>query len=127
MVKGEELSPKEILNDLTFVIQNNVYDENDKSLGKYRLYALKTEYSVKDFTDLIFNPILGLKTELIKQLSLRSTSRNNWLIRVNQLKKIYFSVRSYKATNISKKTIQLSLELRGNGNDTKPLILVNLS
>ena len=96
------------------------------------MHSTFTSYSVKDFTDLIFNPILGLNNDLIKQISLRSASSKEWIKRVNQLKKIYFSIRSIKtASTYYKKTIQISIELRGNGigsniNDTKPLIVIKL-
>ena len=131
MAKGEELkNEEEMLKKISLAFQN--HKGNEKSLGEYRLLTFDTSYSVKDFTDLIFNPILGLNNDLIKQISLRSASSKEWIKRVNQLKKIYFSIRSIKtASTYYKKTIQISIELRGNGigsniNDTKPLIVIKL-
>ena len=131
MAKGEELKKEEeMLKKISLGFQN--HKGNEKSLGEYRLLTFDTSYSVKDFTDLIFNPILGLNNDLIKQISLRSASSKEWIKRVNQLKKIYFSIRSIKtASTYYKKTIQISIELRGNGigsniNDTKPLIVIKL-
>ena len=129
MAKGEELNEEEMLKKISIAFQN--HKGNEKSLGEYRLLTFDTSYSVKDFTDLIFNPILGLNNDLIKQISLRSSSSKEWIKRVNQLKKIYFSIRSIKTASNYKKTIQISIELRGNGignniNDTKPLIVIKL-
>ena len=130
MAKGEELkNEEEMLKKISLAFQN--HKGNEKSLGEYRLLTFDTSYSVKDFTDLIFNPILGLNNDLIKQISLRSASSKEWIKRVNQLKKIYFSIRSIKTASNYKKTIQISIELRGNGigsniNDTKPLIVIKL-
>lgn len=130
MAKGEKLNTntEETLQNLIFSIKN--YKENETSLGKYRLYAFNTDYSVKDFTNLIFNPILGLNSDLIKQISLHSTLNKEWLKRVEQLKKIYFSISSVKTFHVHKKAIQISIELRDNGtgniNDTKPIILIQL-
>ena len=116
------------LRDLLYIIQNNVYQEAERSLGQYRLQAFKTDYSATDFTKLIFNPILGLSSELSKQLSRRSSER--WLKRAYELKKIYYSVHKVNwidTCSISKKTLQISLQLIGSGNDTKPVIIVNIS
>ncbi len=116
------------LRDLLYIIQNNVYQEAERSLGQYRLQAFKTDYSATDFTKLIFNPILGLSSELSKQLSRRSSER--WLKRAYELKKIYYSVHKVNwidTCSISKKTLQISLQLIGSGNDTKPVIMVNIS
>ncbi len=129
MAKGEELNEEEMFKKISLAFQN--HKGNEKSLGEYRLLTFDTSYSVKDFTDLIFNPILGLNNDLIKQISLRSASSKEWIKRVNQLKKIYFSIRSIKTASNYKKAIQISIELRGNGigsniNDTKPLIVIKL-
>lgn len=116
------------LRDLLYIIQNNVYQEAERSLGQYRLQAFKTDYSATDFTKLIFNPILGLSSELSKQLSRRSSER--WLKRAYELKKIYYSVHKVNwidTCSISKKTLQISLQLIGSRNDTKPVIMVNIS
>lgn len=116
------------LRDLLYIIQNNVYQEAERSLGQYRLQAFKTDYSATDFTKLIFNPILGLSSELSKQLSRRSSER--WLKRAYELKKIYYSVHKVNwidTCSISKKTLQISLQLISSGNDTKPVIMVNIS
>ena len=116
------------LRDLLYIIQNNVYQEAERSLGQYRLQAFKTDYSATDFTKLIFNPILGLSSELSKQLSRRSSER--WLKRAYELKKIYYSVHKVNwidTCSISKKTLQISLQLIGSVNDTKPVIMVNIS
>lgn len=116
------------LRDLLYIIQNNVYQEAERSLGQYRLQAFKTDYSVNDFNKLIFNPILGLSSELSKQLSRRSSER--WLKRAYELKKIYYSVHKVNwidTCSISKKTLQISLQLISSGNDTKPVIMVNIS
>ena len=113
---------------LLYIIQNNVYQEAERSLGQYRLQAFKTDYSATDFKNLIFNPILGLSSELSKQLSRRSSER--WLKRAYELKKIYYSVHKVNwidTCSISKKTLQISLQLMGSGNDTKPVIMVNIS
>ena len=40
------------LRDLLYIIQNNVYQEAERSLGQYRLQAFKTDYSVNDFNKL---------------------------------------------------------------------------
>ena len=98
------------LRDLLYIIQNNVYQEAERSLGQYRLQAFKTDYSATDFTKLIFNPILGLSSELSKQLSRRSSER--WLKRAYELRKMYYSVHKTNwidTRGISKKTIQISL------------------
>ena len=127
MAKGEELKDEEeMLKKFSLAFQN--HKENEKSLGEYRLLTFDTSYSVKDFTDLIFNPILGLNNNLIKQISLRSASSKEWIKRVNQLKKIYFSIRSIKTASNYKQNIQISIELRvgSNINDTKPLIVIKL-
>ena len=127
MAKGEELKDEEeMLKKISLAFQN--YKGNEKSLGEYRLLTFDTSYSVKDFTDLIFNPILGLNNNLIKQISLRSASSKEWIKRVNQLKKIYFSIRSIKTASNYKQNIQISIELRvgSNINDTKPLIVIKL-
>ena len=119
---------RDALRDLLYIIQNNVYQEAERSLGQYRLQAFKTDYSATDFTKLIFNPILGLSSQLSKQLSRRSTER--WLKRAYELKKIYYSVHKVNwidTCSISKKTLQISLQLIGSGNDTKPVIMVNIS
>ena len=117
------------LRDLLYIIQNNVYQEAERSLGQYRLQAFKkTDYSVNDFNKLIFNPILGLSSELSKQLSRRSSER--WLKRAYELRKMYYSVHKKNwidSHGISKKTIQISLQLIGYGNDTKPVIMVEVS
>ena len=124
----EEFNSEDALKDLLYSI--NTF-EGGNLLGKNRLYTYETVFSVRDFTDLIFNPILGLNNDLIKQISLRSASSKEWIKRVNQLKKIYFSIRSIKTASNYKKAIQISIELRGNGigsniNDTKPLIVIKL-
>lgn len=127
MAKGEELKDEEeMLKKFSLAFQN--HKGNEKSLGEYRLLTFDTSYSVKDFTDLIFNPILGLNNNLIKQISLRSASSKEWIKRVNQLKKIYFSIRSIKTASNYKQNIQISIELRvgSNINDTKPLIVIKL-
>lgn len=126
MAKGEELNEEEMLKKISLAFQN--HKGNEKSLGEYQLLTFDTSYSVKDFTDLIFNPILGLNNDLIKQISLRSASSKEWIKRVNQLKKIYFSIRSIKTASNYKKTIQISTELKvgSNINDTKPLIMLKL-
>ena len=99
-------------------------------MGKNRLYTYKTDFSVKNFTDLIFNPILGLDKDLIKKVSSKSSSSQEWVKRVLKLKKIYFSITSVKTHSTQKKSVQLSLELLSNGsgniNDTKPVILLHL-
>ena len=127
MAKGEELKDEEeMLKKISLAFQN--HKGNEKSLGEYRLLTFDTSYSVKDFTDLIFNPILGLNNDLIKQISLRSASSKEWIKRVNQLKKIYFSIRSIKTASNYQRTIQISIELKvgSNINDTKPLIVIKL-
>ena len=103
------IDEEEMLKKISLAFQN--HKGNEKSLGEYRLLTFDTSYSVKDFTDLIFNPILGLNINLIKQISLRSASSKEWIKRVNQLKKIYFSIRSIKTASNYKKTIQISIEL----------------
>lgn len=118
----------DVLRDLLYIIQNNVYQEAERSLGQYRLQAFKTDYSATDFKNLIFNPILGLSSELSKQLSRRSSER--WLKRAYELRKMYYSVHKTNwidTRGISKKTIQISLQLIGSGNDTKPVIMVEVS
>ncbi len=118
----------DVLKDLLYIIQNNVYQEAGRSLGQYRLQSFKTDYSATDFKNLIFNPILGLSSELSKQLSRRSSER--WLKRAYELKKIYYSVHKVNwidTCSISKKTLQISLQLMGSGNDTKPVIMVEVS
>lgn len=127
MAKGEELkNEEEMLKKISLAFQN--HKGTEKSLGEYRLLTFDTSYSVKDFTDLIFNPILGLNNDLIKQISLRSASSKEWIKRVNQLKKIYFSIRSIKTASNYQRTIQISIELKvgSNINDTKPLIVIKL-
>ena len=74
----------------------------------------------------LLNPILGLSSELSKQLSRRSSER--WLKRAYELRKMYYSVHKTNwidTRGISKKTIQISLQLIGN--DTKPVIMVEVS
>ena len=118
----------DVLRDLLYIIQNNVYQEAERSLGQYRLQAFKTVYSATDFKNLIFNPILGLRGELSKQLSRRYSER--CLKRAHELRKMYYSVHKtiwIDTRGISKKTVQLSLELIGSGNDTKPVIKVEVS
>ena len=118
----------DVLKDLLYIIQNNVYQEAGRSLGQYRLQSFKTDYSATDFKNFIFNPILGLSSELSKQLSRRSSER--WLKRAYELKKIYYSVHKVNwidTCSISKKTLQISLQLISSGNDTKPVIMVNIS
>ena len=112
---------RDALRDLLYIIQNNVYQEAERSLGQYRLQAFKTDYSATDFTKLIFNPILGLSSELSKQLSRRSSER--WLKRAYSVHKVNW----IDTCSISKKTLQISLQLIGSGNDTKPVIMVNIS
>ena len=125
-VTKEGLQKKLKKQKISLAFQN--HKGNEKSLGEYRLLTFDTSYSVKDFTDLIFNPILGLNNDLIKQISLRSASSKEWIKRVNQLKKIYFSIRSIKTASNYKRNIQISIELRvgSNINDTKPLIVIKL-
>ena len=79
------------LRDLLYIIQNNVYQEAERSLGQYRLQAFKTDYSA---TEMYY-----------------SVHKKNWI----------------DSHGISKKTIQISLELIGYGNDTKPVIMVEVS
>ena len=128
MAKGEKLNTDETLQNLISSIEN--FEEGESSFGKYRLHTFNTNYSVKDFTNLIFNPILGLNNDLIKKISLKSASSKEWLKRVSQLEKIYFSISSVKSFDTCKKTVQLSIKLMDNGtgsiNDTKPIILIHL-
>lgn len=126
MVK-EEFNSEDALKDLLYSI--NTF-EGGNLLGKNRLYTYKTDFSVKDFTDLIFNPILGLDKDLIKKVSSKSSSSQEWVKRVSKLKKIYFSITSIKTLSTQKKSVQLSLKLisnkSGSINDTKPTILLHL-
>lgn len=123
----EEFNSEDALKDLLYSI--NTF-EGGNLLGKNRLYTYKTDFSVKNFTDLIFNPILGLDKDLIKKVSSKSSSSQEWVKRVLKLKKIYFSITSVKTHSTQKKSVQLSLELLSNGsgniNDTKPVILLHL-
>lgn len=123
----EEFNSEDALKDLLYSI--NTF-EGGNLLGKNRLYTYKTDFSVKNFTDLIFNPILGLDKNLIKKVSSKSSSSQEWVKRVLKLKKIYFSITSVKTLSTQKKSVQLSLELLSNGsgniNDTKPVILLHL-
>lgn len=123
----EEFNSEDALKDLLYSI--NTF-EGGNLLGKNRLYTYKTNFSVKDFTDLIFNPILGLDKNLIKKVSSKSSSSQEWVKRVSKLKKIYFSITSVKTLSTQKKSVQLSLELISNGsgniNDSKPVILLHL-
>ena len=123
----EEFNSEDALKDLLYSI--NTF-EGGNLLGKNQLYTYKTDFSVKDFTDLIFNPILGLDKDLIRKVSSKSSSSQEWVKRVSKLKKIYFSITSVKTLSTQKKSVQLSLELISNGsgniNDTKPVILLHL-
>ena len=123
----EEFNSEDALKGLLYSI--NTF-EGGNLLGKNRLYTYKTDFSVKNFTDLIFNPILGLDKDLIKKVSSKSSSSQEWVKRVLKLKKIYFSITSVKTLSTQKKSVQLSLELLSNGsgniNDTKPVILLHL-
>lgn len=123
----EEFNSEDALKGLLYSI--NTF-EGGNLLGKNRLYTYKTDFSVKNFTDLIFNPILGLDKDLIKKVSSKSSSSQEWVKRVLKLKKIYFSITSVKTHSTQKKSVQLSLELLSNGsgniNDTKPVILLHL-
>ena len=123
----EEFNSEDALKDLLYSI--NTF-EGGNLLGKNRLYTYKTDFSVKNFTDLIFNPILGLDKDFIKKVSSKSSSSQEWVKRVLKLKKIYFSITSVKTLSTQKKSVQLSLELLSNGsgniNDTKPVILLHL-
>lgn len=123
----EEFNSEDALKDLLYSI--NTF-EGGNLLGKNRLYTYKTDFSVKDFTDLIFNPILGLDKDLIKKVSSKSSSSQEWVKRVSKLKKIYFSITSIKTLSTQKKSVQLSLKLisnkSGSINDTKPTILLHL-
>ena len=123
----EEFNSEDALKDLLYSI--NTF-EGGNLLGKNRLYTYKTNFSVKDFTDLIFNPILGLDKDLIKKVSSKSSSSQEWVKRVSKLKKIYFSITSIKTLSTQKKSVQLSLKLisnkSGSINDTKPAILLHL-
>lgn len=127
MAKGEEFYAEDTLNDLLSSI--NTFTGGNL-LGKNRLYTYETDFTVKDFTDLIFNPILGLDKDLLKKVSSKSSSTLEWVKRVSKLKKIYFSITSIKTLSTQKKSVQLSLELISNGsgniNDTKPVILLHL-
>ncbi len=123
----EEFNSEDALKDLLYSI--NTF-EGGNLLGKNRLYTYETVFSVKDFTDLIFNPILGLDKDLIKKVSSKSSSSQEWVKRVSKLKKIYFSITSIKTLSTQKKSVQLSLKLisnkSGSINDTKPAILLHL-
>ena len=123
----EEFNSEDALKGLLYSI--NTF-EGGNLLEKNQLYTYKTDFSVKNFTDLIFNPILGLDKDLIKKVSSKSSSSQEWVKRVLKLKKIYFSITSVKTHSTQKKSVQLSLELLSNGsgniNDTKPVILLHL-
>ena len=123
----EEFNSEDALKDLLYSI--NTF-EGGNLLGKNRLYTYETVFSVKEFTDLIFNPILGLDKDLIKKVSSKSSSSQEWVKRVSKLKKIYFSITSIKTLSTQKKSVQLSLKLisnkSGSINDTKPAILLHL-
>ena len=123
----EEFNSEDALKDLLYSI--NTF-EGGNLLGKNRLYTYETVFSVKDFTYLIFNPILGLDKDLIKKVSSKSSSSQEWVKRVSKLKKIYFSITSIKTLSTQKKSVQLSLKLisnkSGSINDTKPAILLHL-
>ena len=123
----EEFNSEDALKGLLYSI--NTF-EGGNLLEKNQLYTYKTDFSVKNFTDLIFNPILGLDKDLIKKVSSKSSSSQEWVKRVLKLKKIYFSITSVKTLSTQKKSVQLSLELISNGsgnvNDTKPVILLHL-
>lgn len=126
MAKKEEeiMGVETILQELIDFIQtDDSFKESEKKLGTYRLYSLKKEYSVKDFVNIAFNPILGLKVDLIKSLSRHCNEP--WLKRAHQLHKIYFSVKSIRSSFAFKKTVHLSTELIGEGNDKKPVIFIN--
>ena len=124
----EEVNVENVSRDLIFSIKN--FKENKNCLGEYQLHTLDTEFQVKDFTSLLFNPILGLDNNLITQVSSLSSSNQKWLMRVAQLKKIYFSICLVKTFDSRKKTIQVSLKLINNGtgkpNDTKPVIMLQM-